>query len=271
MVERPRTNRRRVRPSGTLAFWLRARRRDRLDRRLVVLRGVAVMPFGFSMGEIVVTAGAVAVAFGPKDIPVIARGLGKLTGQAVGYVGLMSARMDALARDAKVHDLHAEMKASVSELVGVTDEIRGGLDVRGRAEDPRGPNRLPRGGREEQSPRPEPPEGHFSEHFSPDLTANDAPPSPARVICPSRRIVGSRCATQRTQRGRGGHPRGRPRGAGGGGASGGVHGERGARRGRGGEDFGVKSAGERVIDSSKAGLAGVGVSGGVSPGKEAAR
>ena len=84
------------------------------------------MPFGFSMGEIVVTAGAVAVAFGPKDIPVIARGLGKLTGQAVGYVGLMSARMDALARDAKVHDLHAEMKASVSELVGVTDEIRGG-------------------------------------------------------------------------------------------------------------------------------------------------
>ena len=30
------------------------------------------------------TVGVVVVAFGPKDIPIIARGLGKLTGQAVG-------------------------------------------------------------------------------------------------------------------------------------------------------------------------------------------
>ena len=42
------------------------------------------MPFGFSMGEVVVTLGVVAVAFGPKDIPVIARGLGRMAGQAVG-------------------------------------------------------------------------------------------------------------------------------------------------------------------------------------------
>lgn len=42
------------------------------------------MPFGFSVGEWIVTVGVVTVAFGPKDIPIIARGLGKLTGQAVG-------------------------------------------------------------------------------------------------------------------------------------------------------------------------------------------
>ena len=39
---------------------------------------------GFSVGEWIVTVGVVVVAFGPKDIPIIARGLGKLTGQAVG-------------------------------------------------------------------------------------------------------------------------------------------------------------------------------------------
>jgi hypothetical protein len=36
------------------------------------------------MGEVVVTVGVIAVAFGPKDIPVIARGLGRVAGQAVG-------------------------------------------------------------------------------------------------------------------------------------------------------------------------------------------
>ena len=40
----------------------------------------------------------------------------------------MSANADKLARNARVHDLHREMKASVSELVGVTNQIRDGLD-----------------------------------------------------------------------------------------------------------------------------------------------
>jgi len=40
----------------------------------------------------------------------------------------MSANADKLARTAKVHDLHREMKTSVSELVGVTNEIRRGID-----------------------------------------------------------------------------------------------------------------------------------------------
>ena len=47
---------------------------------------------------------------------------------SAGYVGLMSANADKLARNAKVHDLHREMKTSVSELVGVTNEIRRGID-----------------------------------------------------------------------------------------------------------------------------------------------
>ena len=41
---------------------------------------------------------------------------------------MMSANADKLARNAKVHDLHREMKTSVSELVGVTNEIRRGID-----------------------------------------------------------------------------------------------------------------------------------------------
>ena len=51
------------------------------------------MPFGFSMGEVVVTLGVVAVAFGPKDIPVIARGLGRMAGQAVGACASRAPRL----------------------------------------------------------------------------------------------------------------------------------------------------------------------------------
>ena len=40
----------------------------------------------------------------------------------------MSANADKLARNAKVHDLHRELKSSVEELVGVTNEIRRGID-----------------------------------------------------------------------------------------------------------------------------------------------
>jgi hypothetical protein len=50
------------------------------------------MPLGFSMGEVVVTLGVVAVAFGPKDIPVIARGLGRMAGQAVGACASRASR-----------------------------------------------------------------------------------------------------------------------------------------------------------------------------------
>jgi hypothetical protein len=234
-----------VRPSGTLAFWLRARRRDRLDRRLVVLRGVAVMPFGFSMGEIVVTAGAVAVAFGPKDIPVIARGLGKLTGQAVGYVGLM-------------------------------DEIRGGLDVRAVGRKILADQtdcRAGGGGGAEPSP------GASPKAISPStsrriLTANDAPPS----VSGASHLPFSAASL--------GHvaPR-NARSAGGADiledalAEQEVAARAAAFMASGALDeavaariSGLRAAGERVIDSSKAGLAGVGVSGGsVSPGKEAAR
>jgi Sec-independent protein translocase protein TatA len=234
------------------------------------------MPFGFSMGEIVVTAGAVAVAFGPKDIPVIARGLGKLTGQAVGYVGLMSARMDALARDAKVHDLHAEMKASVSELVGVTDEIRGGLDVRAVGRKILADQtdcRAGGGGGAEPSPGASP-KAISPSTSRPILTANDAPPS----VSGASHLPFSAASL--------GHvaPR-NARSAGGADiledalAEQEVAARAAAFMASGALDeavaariSGLRAAGERVIDSSKAGLAGVGVSGGgVSPGKEAAR
>lgn len=57
---------------------------DRVRRIVRVLVASTTMPLGFSVGEWIVTVGVVVVAFGPKDIPIIARGLGRLTGQAVG-------------------------------------------------------------------------------------------------------------------------------------------------------------------------------------------
>ena len=42
------------------------------------------MPLGFSLGEVVATMGFVAVSFGAKEIPFLARSLGRLAGHAVG-------------------------------------------------------------------------------------------------------------------------------------------------------------------------------------------
>jgi len=73
------------RPLARVDLFSRAQQRAPASRLagLAATRTLA-MPFGFSMGEVVVTLGVVAVAFGPKDIPVIARGLGRMAGQAVG-------------------------------------------------------------------------------------------------------------------------------------------------------------------------------------------
>lgn len=46
--------------------------------------GFLGMPFGISLGELLATAGVFAVAFGPGDIPALARRFGKLTGHATG-------------------------------------------------------------------------------------------------------------------------------------------------------------------------------------------
>jgi len=35
----------------------------------------------------------------------------------LGFVGIMTAKMDKLAKNAQVHELHQEMKQSMSELV----------------------------------------------------------------------------------------------------------------------------------------------------------
>ena len=63
------------RPLARVDLFSRAQQRAPAPRLagLAATRTLA-MPFGFSMGEVVVTLGVVAVAFGPKDIPVIARG-----------------------------------------------------------------------------------------------------------------------------------------------------------------------------------------------------
>jgi len=85
------------------------------------------MPFGFSLGELVATAGVLGVAFGPRDITKLARSLGKLTGHATGYINLMNLRAERLASRMHVLGLHRDMKRSIRELAGVTGEIKSGL------------------------------------------------------------------------------------------------------------------------------------------------
>ena len=47
---------------------------------------------------------------------------------SAGFVGIMTAKVDKLAKNAQVSELHQEMKQSMTELVGVTEEIRAGFN-----------------------------------------------------------------------------------------------------------------------------------------------
>ena len=86
------------------------------------------MVFGMSTTTLVVMLGAGALALGPKDVPLVARFLGRIAGRAVSHVTHASRAFERAAADADVGTIRADIRASMRELRGVATEIEEGLN-----------------------------------------------------------------------------------------------------------------------------------------------
>jgi hypothetical protein len=90
-----------------------------------VLRGF----LGFSYGEILGTSIAAIVLLGPKDVPIIAKTLGRLSGKMVGYSHAYREKVERILDESgeEVKELREEMRGTTKALENVVGEIRGGF------------------------------------------------------------------------------------------------------------------------------------------------
>ena len=65
---------------------------------------------------------------GPRDIPVAARALGRLTGRAVGTVTNLRARAETLTQGAAFEEAHRDLRDGMTQLSAIRDEIKSGFD-----------------------------------------------------------------------------------------------------------------------------------------------
>ena len=84
---------------------------------------------GFSYGEILGTSLAAIVLLGPKDVPIIAKTLGRLSGKMVGYSHAYREKVERILDESgeEVKELREEMRGTTKALENVVGEIRGGF------------------------------------------------------------------------------------------------------------------------------------------------
>jgi hypothetical protein len=84
---------------------------------------------GFSYGEILGTSIAAIVLLGPKDVPIIAKTLGRLSGKMVGYSHVYREKVERILDESgeEVKELREEMRGTTKALENVVGEIRGGF------------------------------------------------------------------------------------------------------------------------------------------------
>ena len=84
---------------------------------------------GFSYGEILGTSLAAIVLLGPKDVPIIAKTLGRLSGKMVGYSHVYREKVERILDESgeEVKELREEMRGTTKALENVVGEIRGGV------------------------------------------------------------------------------------------------------------------------------------------------
>ena len=84
---------------------------------------------GFSYGEILGTSIAAIVLLGPKDVPIIAKTLGRLSGKMVGYSHVYREKVERILEESgeEVKELREEMRGTTKALENVVGEIRGGF------------------------------------------------------------------------------------------------------------------------------------------------
>lgn len=80
------------------------------------------MPFGVSATTMSILALG-ALALGPKDVPLVARALGRVTGRAVAHLKETARAVDRATRDGELRGMRDEVRASVRDLRGVAREI----------------------------------------------------------------------------------------------------------------------------------------------------
>ncbi|CAL5432867.1 unnamed protein product [Camellia sinensis] len=79
---------------------------------------------GISYGELFLLLGATAALIGPKDLPIIARTAGKLTGRAIGYVQLARGQFDTIMHQTQARQVHKELQDTIAQLEAIRHEIR---------------------------------------------------------------------------------------------------------------------------------------------------
>ncbi len=88
---------------------------------------VASRFLGFSYGEILGTTVAAVVLLGPKDVPMLAKSLGRMTGKIVGYSHVYREKLEKILDESEVKELHEDLRGTTKALENVVGEIRSGL------------------------------------------------------------------------------------------------------------------------------------------------
>lgn len=85
--------------------------------------------FGISWGEVALILAASAALFGPKDIVIIGRAAGRLTGKAVGYVQSARGQIDPLLQRSEINKVHKELRETMAQLDAIRHEMRTGISI----------------------------------------------------------------------------------------------------------------------------------------------
>ena len=91
------------------------------------------MVFGVSATTMVVVLGAGALALGPRDVPLIAKFLGRATGRAVAHVSAFTRAIERATSGNELRGIRADVRASSKDVRGVAREIERELTPLGRA------------------------------------------------------------------------------------------------------------------------------------------
>ena len=91
------------------------------------------MVFGVSATTMVVVLGAGALALGPRDVPLIAKFLGRATGRAVAHVSAFTRAIERATSGNELRGIRADVRASIKDIRGMAREIERELTPLGRA------------------------------------------------------------------------------------------------------------------------------------------
>eukprot|EP00897_Mesotaenium_endlicherianum_P010885 jgi/Mesen1/9825/ME000007S09878 len=84
---------------------------------------------GLSYGEWAAILIAGVAAFGPKDIPIIAKTAGRLAGRAAGYLQHARSKFSNFAERTQINELHQELQETLAQVEAIRHELRSGVSL----------------------------------------------------------------------------------------------------------------------------------------------